>query len=58
MKKLKRKPTAKNPAPKRALKPYNITMGNRAWERFKKNSHEWKVPEGTAFNLFLLLGRI
>ena len=55
MKKLKRKPTAKNPAPKRELKPFIITMGNKVWERFK-GDYKFELPEDVTLNLFLLRG--
>ena len=55
MKKLKSKPPAKNPAPKRELKPFIITMGNRVYDRFK-NDFTFKLPNDVTLNLFLLRG--
>lgn len=55
MTKLKRKPAAKNPAPKRELKPFIITMGNRVWERFKED-FKFELPKDVTLNLFLLRG--
>ena len=68
MTKLKRKPAAKKPASKKSiidtaernvfkeqLKSYNITMGNRVWERFK-GDYKFELPEDVTLNLFLLRG--